>query len=129
MKEFMNHLKYRWMQLKDLDLIKTNDTDELLNLLSCRDVIARVVELENKISGWVVYRISKGKIKICKIAFFNDEIVRFIIDNLKTKKQKIIEINVSEYDLKMQLILKNLGFLFKNSKKINNMDYYKFMFN
>jgi len=126
----MNHLKYRWMKLKDLDKIESKDnSDELLNLLSCRDIIARVVELEGEISGWVVYRVSKNKIRISKIAFGSNEIAEFIINNLKSKNKKFIEISISEYDLKMQLILKNLGFLFKDSKKINNIDYYKFMFN
>jgi hypothetical protein len=118
------------MKLKDLDKIESKDnSDELLNLLSCRDIIARVVELEGEISGWVVYRVSKNKIRISKIAFGSNEIAEFIINNLKSKNKKFIEISISEYDLKMQLILKNLGFLFKDSKKINNIDYYKFMFN
>ena len=122
----MNSLKYRWMQLRDLD--KISNCEEIVELLSCRDVVARVVELDEKISGYIIYRISKNKIKISKIAFINDEVARFIVENLKTKKQKNIEITISEYDLRTQIILKNLGFLFENSKKIDNIDYYKFVF-
>lgn len=124
----MNFLKYRWMQLRDLDKI-AHDCEDIVDLLSCKDVVARVVELDEKISGWIIYRIFKNKIKISKIAFSNDEVARFIIENLKTKKQKNIQITVSEYDLRMQIILKKLGFLFENSIKVNNIDYYKFIFN
>lgn len=116
------------MQLRDLDKI-AHDCEDIVDLLSCKDVVARVVELDEKISGWIIYRIFKNKIKISKIAFSNDEVARFIIENLKTKKQKNIQITVSEYDLRMQIILKKLGFLFENSIKVNNIDYYKFIFN
>lgn len=121
-------LKYRWMQKKDLE--KINNKSDLVGLLKSSRIIANVVESEEEILGWIVYKLLEDKIKIAKISFTNEEIANEILECLIAKNsEKQIEVAVSEYDLKFQLILKENNFLAKQIKKINQSDFYIFVRN
>lgn len=120
-------LKYRWMQKKDLEKLG-NKSEDFVSLLKSNRTVANVAEAEGEILGWVVYKILNDKIKILKIGFRNDNTVDFIMKQLFNKKdKKLIEILVSEYDLKMQIILRKTGFLAIEIKKTSCGDFYKFI--
>lgn len=120
-------LKYRWMQKKDLEKLG-NKSEDFVSLLKSNRTVANVAEAEGEILGWVVYKILNDKIKILKIGFRNDNTVDFIMKQLFNKKdKKPIEILVSEYDLKMQIILRKTGFLAIEIKKTSCGDFYKFI--
>lgn len=113
------------MEKRDFDKINSNNKLDLKKSLKNKKVVANIVEWEDNIFGWIFYEIFNKKIKITKIAFVEKEILNFILENL-FKKNKTIEISISEYDLKMQLALKENGFLFVESIKNNDIYYYKF---
>ena len=104
-------MKYRWMQKKDFDFIKNKveSKQDFVSVFINKKVIAHIVEYNNDILGWIVYKIYKNKIKIIKLGFKNEEIFDFIIKKISSKNH--IEVSVSEYDLKTHLLLKNSGFL------------------
>ena len=119
-------LKYRWMQKKDLAKIKNKK--EILALLDNSKIIANVVESNEEVLGWIVYKSLEKKVKIAKISFTNEEIADEILDYLINKNlEKQIEVVVSEYDLKFQLILKSNNFTATKIKKIQNSDFYIFV--
>lgn len=122
-------LKYRWMQKKDLDKLGRRGED-FVSLLKGNRTVANVAEEEGEILGWIVYKILQDNIKILKIGFYNDKAIDFIMNQLlKKTNEKSIEITISEYDLKMQLVLKKLSFLATETKKIDGKDFYKFVKN
>lgn len=114
-------MKYRWMQKKDLKKINNKD---FISLLKQTKTIANVVELDEEILGWVGYRIGKI-IRIIKIAFKDENVFDFIIQNIR-QKNKTIQIIVSEYDIKLQINLKKNGFIASGTKKIDQVDFYIF---
>jgi len=119
-------LKYRWMQKNDFNKINSNSKLKLKKSLKNKKIIANIVEYKNNILGWIFYELNKSKeVKITNIAFSNKEVFNFILENLYNKN-KNIEICISEYDLKMQLILKESNFLFIESIKNKDAYYYKF---
>jgi hypothetical protein len=113
------------MQKKDFDKINSSSKLDLKKSLRNKKIVANIVEFEDEIFGWVFYELLSKKIKLKKIAFSSEKILNFILENL-LKKNKIIEISISEYDLKMQLALKNYNFLFIESIKSGDIYYYKF---
>jgi hypothetical protein len=118
-------LKYRWMQKKDLD--KINNKEDLLFLLKNNKIIANVVESNEEVLGWIVYKSLEKKVRIAKMSFTNEEIANEIIDYLINKNpDKKIEVAVSEYDLRFHLILKQNNFIAKEIKKIQDSDFYIF---
>lgn len=119
-------LKYRWMQRKDFNFIKKNSNSNFSSLFRNKRIIANVVEKDEIIVGWVVYKLFKYKIKIVKLAFSNQEIFDFILSKLITKSINTIDISVSEYDLKMHLLLKNNDFKAVDAIKVNDIYFYKF---
>lgn len=118
-------LKYRWMQRKDL--LKVSNKKDFNELLSKTKVIANVVELDDEILGWVVYRLCKDKLKIIRIAFKDDKTMEFIIENIRKTKNKQIQAAVSEYDLRLQVLLRKFGFKAIEVKKVNQIDFYIFV--
>jgi hypothetical protein len=127
-------LRYRWMQKKDLQKVakSSKDPTEVRNsfksLLNQTKTVANVAELDDEILGWVVYRLDKDKLKIVKIAFKDDRTVEFIIENMRNRaKNKSIQVDVSEYDLRLQLLLKKFSFTVVKTKKINESDFYTFV--
>ena len=124
-------MHFRWMQKKDLDKFSDKNKNDFLELISYKNVVANVVETEGKISGWIIYQVFKDFVKISKIGFRNEEVAEFMINKLKSKKgKKTLEIIVSEYDLRMQLLLKDLNFTLTNTSHCSqsNVDLYKFLF-
>lgn len=114
------------MQKKDLAKIKNKK--EILALLDNSKIIANVVESNEEVLGWVVYKSLEKKVKIAKISFTNEEIANEILDYLINKNlEKEIEVVVSEYDLKFQLILKSNNFIANKIKKIQDSDFYIFV--
>lgn len=118
------NIKYRWMQKKDLS--KLNDSTSFKNLLKDSRTIANVVEVDDKILGYVVYEISNKKIKIIKISFLNNEIFDFIINKIKSKSNYLIEMAICEYNLNLQLLLRDSNFIAKRIEKINQGNFYIF---
>lgn len=119
-------LKYRWMQKKDLE--KISNKKDLVGLLKSDRIIANVVEYNEEILGWIVYKLSDNKITIAKISFANEEVANEIMECLiKKSSEKQIEVIVSEYDLKFHLILKQNDFIAKGIKKMNQSDFYIFV--
>ncbi len=112
------------MQKKDLS--KLDDYRSFKNLLKDSRTIANVVEVDDKILGYVVYEILNKKIKIMKISFLNNEIFDFIISKIKSKFNYLIEIAVCEYNLDFQLLLKDSNFIAKRIEKINQDNFYIF---
>lgn len=122
-------MHYRWMQKKDLEKMSEKNKNDFLDLIRNKNVVANVVEIQDQISGWIIYQVFKEFVKISKIGFCNEEIAEFMIDKLKSKKGKrTLEIIVSEYDLRMQLLLKDLKFSLTNTIKICDADFYKFIY-
>lgn len=121
-------VKYRWMQKKDLANMSEKNRKEFINLIKNKNTVANIVESKNGISGWMVYKVYPEVVVISKIGFKNEEIAEFMINNLIDKKGKrIVEAKVSEYDLRMQIILKDLRFVAKEIITINQVDFYKFI--
>lgn len=119
-------LKYRWMQKKDLE--KISNKKDLVGLLKSNRIIANVVEYNEEILGWIVYKLFDNKITIAKISFANEEVANEIMECLiKKSSEKQIEVIVSEYDLKFHLILKQNDFIAKGIKKMNQSDFYIFV--
>jgi hypothetical protein len=113
------------MQKKDLD--KISNKEDLLFLLKNNKIIANVVESNEEVLGWIVYKSLEKKVRIAKMSFTNEEIANEIIDYLINKNpNKKIEVAVSEYDLRFQLILKQNNFIAKEIKKIQDSDFYIF---
>lgn len=120
-------MKYRWMQKKDFDFIKNKveSKQDFVSVFINKKVIAHIVEYNNDILGWIVYKIYKNKIKIIKLGFKNEEIFDFIIKKISSKNH--IEVSVSEYDLKTHLLLKNSGFFVEKTTKQNEIYLYNFV--
>ena len=74
-------LKYRWMQKKDLDKVEDKENFEIL--LKNNRTIANVVEFEDSIKGYIIYKLFKDKIEIIKLYFSNNEIFEFIFQCIK----------------------------------------------
>jgi hypothetical protein len=121
-------LKYRWMQRKDFNFIRNNfsSTKDFDHIFKNKKIIANVVEQDGNIVGWIAYRLFKDKIKIVKFAFKTEQIFDFILSKLVLKSINNIDINISEYDLKMHLLLKNSEFKAISSIKVNDVYFYKF---
>jgi hypothetical protein len=113
-------LKYRWMQKKDLDKVSETKKDFEI-LLNNNRTVANVVEFEDSILGYIIYKILKDKIKVIKVVFSNDDILDFIIEKIK-KKSKLIEMPASEYDLDLHLLLKSKNFLATRIEKNQDQD-------
>ena len=116
------------MQKKDFNYIKNNFNfaNDFASLFRNKRIIANIVEQDDCIVGWVVYKLFKDKIKIVKFAFSNKDIFDFILSKMTTKSVKYIDVNISEYDLKMQLLLKENGFLALDCIKVNDVYFYNF---
>lgn len=115
------------MKKKDFDFLR-NKVETMQNLVSIFDnkkIIANIVEQNDNIIGWVVYKLHKENIKIIKLGFKNEEIFDFIIEKISSKKN--VQIAVSEYDLGTQILLKNSGFFAANIVKSNDIYFYNFI--
>jgi len=121
-------LRYRWMQRKDFNFIRNNfsSTKDFYHIFKNKKIIANVVEQDGNVVGWVAYRLFENNIKIVKFAFKNEQIFDFILSKLVLKSISNIDINISEYDLKMHLLLKNSEFKAISSIKVNDVYFYKF---
>ena len=121
-------LRYRWMQRKDFNFIRNNfsSTKDFYHIFKNKKIIANVVEQDGNVVGWVAYRLFENNIKIVKFAFKNEQIFDFILSKLVLKSISNIDINISEYDLKMHLLLKNSEFKAISSIKVNDVYFNKF---
>jgi hypothetical protein len=116
------------MQRKDFNFIRNNfsSTKDFYHIFKNKKIIANVVEQDGNVVGWVAYRLFENNIKIVKFAFKNEQIFDFILSKLVLKSISNIDINISEYDLKMHLLLKNSEFKAISSIKVNDVYFYKF---
>lgn len=121
-------LRYRWMQRKDFNFIRNNfsSTKDFDHIFKNKKIIANIVEQDGNVVGWIAYRLFENNIKIVKFVFKNEQIFDFILSKLVLKSISNIDIDISEYDLKMHLLLKNSEFKAVSSIKVNDVYFYKF---
>jgi len=125
-------INYRWMQEKDLSKI---NNDKIKFYLKKPNVIANVLEVEEdsqqqNLLGIIVYRITRKKAKIIKLSFIDNEAAEFMLAKTlarSSSSNKFVEILVSEYDLRLQCILRRMDFSIKEIKKFGQIDFYKFI--
>lgn len=123
----MAFMKYRWMKKKDFDFLrnKVGTMQNFISIFSNKKIIANIVEQNDNITGWVVYKLHEENVKIIRLGFKNEEIFDFIIKKISSKKN--VEIAISEYDSVMQSLLKNSGFFAANIIKSKDIYFYNFI--
>ena len=116
------------MQRKDFNFIRNNfsSTKDFDHIFKNKKIIANIVEQDGNVVGWIAYRLFENNIKIVKFVFKNEQIFDFILSKLVLKSISNIDIDISEYDLKMHLLLKNSEFKAVSSIKVNDVYFYKF---
>lgn len=125
-------MNYRWMQEKDLNKIKN---DRIKFHLQKPNVVANVLEVEEdsqqqSLLGIIVYRVTSKKLKIIKLYFVDNDAAEFMLSKTLARSSlsnKFVEILVSEYDLRLQCILRRMNFFAKEIKKFGQTDFYKFI--
>lgn len=111
----------RWMQPEDVDQVVNFCSDlsaDFINDFLCLpSSVCSVVSAEDKVVGFVFYRIKKFKIIISYIAvdkdFRRQKIASELLDNIiakLNKRRKKITAEISEYNLHAQLLFKKMGF-------------------
>ena len=125
-------INYRWMQEKDLSKI---NNDKMKFYLQKPNIIANVLEVEEdsqqqSLLGIIVYRITRKKAKIIKLSFVDNDAAEFMLSRIlaqSSSSKRFVEVLVSEYDLRLQCILRRMDFFAKEIKKFGQTDFYKFI--
>lgn len=93
--------------------------DELLKFLKKRNGIGMIVELGEKIVGFVIYELHRKSIEVHRLAIHPDwrcrdagsELIRKMIGKLSVQRRDLMVFDVPETCLDLQLFLRSQGFL------------------
>lgn len=141
-------MNVRWLIRSDmpqvLDIENSNsyipwDDDQFINFLSQRNGIGLVVELDDRVVGYMLYELHSTNLYLVKFAAKvcdeNEKILQAMFNQMRSKlspdRRTKLRIDVLETDLSTQLFLKSQGFYatnvlqdyFPNGRDAYSMEY------